>query len=55
MKFVKKGTKKVNLKASTRRLATGVATGDHIPKHSRYKDNKRQKNKRIGRVKDFDI
>jgi len=37
-----KGTKKVNLKKSEKKLATGVATGDHFTKHSRRKDKPRK-------------
>jgi len=41
-----KGTKKVNLKASSKKLAKGIATGERIPKSMRYKGDKSRKSKR---------
>jgi len=48
-----KGIKKVHLKNSERKLATGVATGDHFAKSRRRKDKPRKL--KGGEKKNFDI
>jgi len=48
-----KGTKKINIKDSEKKLATGVATGDHYAKSRRRKDKPRKP--KGGEKKNFDI